>query len=79
MWMQESRKPPPPPRPPPPLKEMHWILQKGSPVQVVHWCSLASESAEAAIVIVFERIIISCTGNHLVKLIQASPIFDVVS
>lgn len=65
--------------PPPPLKEMHWILQKGSPVQVVHWCSLASESAEAAVVIVFERIIISCTGNHLVKLIQASPISDVVS
>lgn len=73
MWMQESTKPPPP------LKEMHWILQKGSPVQVVHWCSCASESAEAAIVIVFERIIIGCTGNHLVKLIQASPISDVVS
>lgn len=58
---------------------MHWILQKGLRVQVVHWCSCASESAEAAIAIVFERIIIGCTGNHLVKLIQASPISDVGS
>lgn len=58
---------------------MPWILQKGSPVQVVHWYSCASESAEAAIAIVFERIIICRTGNHLVKLIQASPISAVVS
>lgn len=58
---------------------MHGILQKGLPVQVVYWCSCASESAEAAIAIVFERIIIGCTGNHLVKLIQASPISDVGS
>lgn len=58
---------------------MHGILQKGLPVQVVHWCSCASESAEAAIAIVFERIIIGYTRNHLVKLIPASPISDVGS
>ena len=58
---------------------MHGILQKGLPVQVVHWWSCASESAEAAIAIVFERIIIGYTGNHLVKLIPGSPISDVGS